>query len=77
MVGIVVCMHKQVQSNLDPFSSQKVVLPNDVAGLIRCTSDVVSMALVCAVCSIIESRGPSTTTYLHVHAKVYRWLAGS
>ena len=58
---------KHVQSNLGlalSADSQKIALPNCVAGLIRSTSDVVSKAPVCAVCSIIESRGPS---YHHTH----------
>ena len=56
------------------------MLPNYVAGLIRSTSDVVSMAPVCAVVSIIESRGLSL--YLHAATcmqgySIGRWLAHS
>ena len=63
---IAVCISYFNLSNLGPFNSQKIVLPNYVAGLIRCTSAVASMAPVCAVVSIIESRGLHTCHHTYM-----------
>ena len=58
------------QSNLGLFKSQKIMLPNYVAGLISCTSDVVSMAPVCASSS--EHNRVKRQTYMHVY---YSYIA--